>query len=571
MSKQISGVVSAAGSPPAEHSNVKDTVISVLISLVLAFVFRGFVVEAFQIPTGSMGPTLLGAHMRFRSPVTGTEWPVQPWEYLDASYDNPRPEQKFGPQGVPIVVHDPMSNYELTPSSMKTISGDRIFVLKYLYSIFDPSRFDVVVFKNPQKPQENFIKRLIGLPNEQIALVDGDVFVRPASAANDESLDSWSQPGWTIARKPELVQRAVWQPVFDSTYTPRSDTVQNTRWFFPPWKASTGGWQIENRPDYVYTESAPTRLDWDLDRWPLIDRYSYNEAWLRMPHGPSQVLLGGWWRPTYEFIGPIFYYPVSDLRVAAGIEPGSENLEAAINLVARGHQFQARLGKNTVSINMRPQPASEGADEPWKQLATTPVEGLFEKDRITNVEFWHADQSCQVWIDGELVLEASYDWSPAQRIQNTLGLTMQQIADSATASNKSGVLIDGTKYRLPGLSMAFDGSPVTLHRVGVWRDLHYQATNKALLQGPSGLAVTPQTVLTTGPDHFFCCGDNSPASHDGRAWNSVETWVAHEIDPTIGVVHRDLLIGKAFFVYFPGIQHSGRSLMFDVGRMRLIW
>src|SRR5215203_2389406 len=54
--------------PPARphpEGNIKDTVESILVAFILAFIFRAFVVEAFVIPTGSMAPTLLGAHARF--------------------------------------------------------------------------------------------------------------------------------------------------------------------------------------------------------------------------------------------------------------------------------------------------------------------------------------------------------------------------------------------------------------------------------------------------------------------------------------------------------------------------
>src|SRR6476659_4851217 len=51
---------------PAQHEgSVKETIESILIAFILAFVFRAFVVEAFVIPTGSMAPTLMGAHARF--------------------------------------------------------------------------------------------------------------------------------------------------------------------------------------------------------------------------------------------------------------------------------------------------------------------------------------------------------------------------------------------------------------------------------------------------------------------------------------------------------------------------
>src|SRR3954447_25310550 len=67
------------------ETNVKETIESILVAFILAFVFRGFVVEAFVIPTGSMAPTLLGAHMRFRCNDCGYRF--------DANYS---PEQTAG-------------------------------------------------------------------------------------------------------------------------------------------------------------------------------------------------------------------------------------------------------------------------------------------------------------------------------------------------------------------------------------------------------------------------------------------------------------------------------------------
>ena len=52
--------------------------------------------------------------------------------------------------------------------------GDRVLVLKYLYAFQDPQRWDVVVFKNPTDPNgdaANYIKRLVGLPSEQLLIL----------------------------------------------------------------------------------------------------------------------------------------------------------------------------------------------------------------------------------------------------------------------------------------------------------------------------------------------------------------------------------------------------------------
>src|SRR5437773_5386611 len=59
-----------------DSSSVKETLESILVAFILAFIFRAFIVEAFVIPTGSMAPTLLGAHMRFRCEDCGYRFDV---------------------------------------------------------------------------------------------------------------------------------------------------------------------------------------------------------------------------------------------------------------------------------------------------------------------------------------------------------------------------------------------------------------------------------------------------------------------------------------------------------------
>jgi hypothetical protein len=78
-----------------------------------------------------------------------------------------------------------------------------------------------------------------------------------------------------------------------------------------------------------------------------------------------------------------------------------------------------------------------------------------------------------------------------------------------------------------------------------------------------------------GPDQHFVLGDNSASSKDSRLWDMVDPWVSQEIDGTMGVVPGKLLMGKAFFVYFPAphqvrIGSGLHRVVPDFGRMRLI-
>ena len=70
----IGAMAQRVSRPPRE--NVKETIESILVAFILAFIFRAFVVEAFVIPTGSMAPTLLGAHMRYRCEDCGYKFDV---------------------------------------------------------------------------------------------------------------------------------------------------------------------------------------------------------------------------------------------------------------------------------------------------------------------------------------------------------------------------------------------------------------------------------------------------------------------------------------------------------------
>ncbi|MCU0722171.1 MAG: signal peptidase I [Planctomycetes bacterium] len=170
----------AGGATPEEAAEkahggwARDNLEAVVVAVIMALVIRHFCVEAFKIPTGSMEPTLFG-----NRPADG-------------------------------------------------INGDRILVNKFVYRFSEPKRWDVIVFKYPLDRTKNYIKRLVGLPGEEIKIRGGNVYVNREPPG--------SPPKWEIARKPRDVQEAVWQEIYPA---PRWD---------PPgtWVAGEG---TEFRPD----------------------------------------------------------------------------------------------------------------------------------------------------------------------------------------------------------------------------------------------------------------------------------------------------------------------------------
>ena len=68
-----------------------------------------------------------------------------------------------------------------TGSMLNTIQqGDRIIASRLSYKDTDPERYDIVIFKFPDDEDQFFVKRVIGLPNETVEIVNGVVYVTKA-------------------------------------------------------------------------------------------------------------------------------------------------------------------------------------------------------------------------------------------------------------------------------------------------------------------------------------------------------------------------------------------------------
>src|SRR4051794_10403543 len=147
----------ATATPKVESHAVRETIESIVIAFVLAFLFRTFEAEAFVIPTGSMAPTLMGRHKDVECPKCGYRYEVSASE--EESEDGRRPTSDCIagmcplchyvlpmrpdlPRGVPELNEGPIA-------TQPSYNGDRILVNKYLYTFADPKRWDVVVFKFP--------------------------------------------------------------------------------------------------------------------------------------------------------------------------------------------------------------------------------------------------------------------------------------------------------------------------------------------------------------------------------------------------------------------------------------
>ncbi|MCA9118500.1 MAG: hypothetical protein KDA79_25740, partial [Planctomycetaceae bacterium] len=80
-------------------------------------------------------------------------------------------------------------------------------------------------------------------------------------------------------------------------------------------------------------------------------------------------------------------------------------------------------------------------------------------------------------------------------------------------------------------------------------DLASESGARRILSDPARWGVfedAEEAHYRIGPEKYFMLGDNSPASKDGRLW--AEDMISSYVD-------RDLLIGKALFVYWPHAEY----------------
>ncbi|HUU65895.1 MAG TPA: signal peptidase I [Methyloceanibacter sp.] len=157
------------------RSSAKDTVRVIVHALILALIVRVFLFQPFNIPSGSMIPTLLVGDYLF----------VSKYSYGYSRYSFP-----FG----------------------VNLFAARIWAT-------DPDRGDVVVFKLPRDSETDYIKRVIGLPGDEIQMLHGVLHIN-GKAVEKVKVDDFvvNEPSGRerhMARYKETLPNGVSYPVLD--------------------------------------------------------------------------------------------------------------------------------------------------------------------------------------------------------------------------------------------------------------------------------------------------------------------------------------------------------------------
>ncbi|MGE3315589.1 MAG: signal peptidase I, partial [Planctomycetaceae bacterium] len=164
-----------------------------LVCLALAvMLFRTFEVEGYMISTGSMAPSLLGFHKRAVCPACGSLFAYGiPYElpshaHLAEDDDTLRNGRAtLARAGSSDHANEPRQlvccpNCGLDAIDLADVprnQGDQLLVNKSAYDFRSPDRWDVIVFRNPYRPSQAYVKRAIGLPGERVQIIDGDIYI----------------------------------------------------------------------------------------------------------------------------------------------------------------------------------------------------------------------------------------------------------------------------------------------------------------------------------------------------------------------------------------------------------
>jgi len=523
-----------------------ESVVALAIAVIL---FRTFQAEGYMISTGSMAPSLLGYHKQVTCPRCHYSFTY------GVAYDESVSANRFqGSEGETEESFSGSGEYATCPNcdtnsiNLRHVprnEGDQLLVFKHAYYLKRPRRWEVVVFQNPMKPTQAYVKRIVGLPGETVQVKDGDLYI-----------------DGKIQRKDLKTQQAVRLLVYDHEYQPKDDDFFQPRFVpvdteaeDPQSTAPSAGWVKRDRGFTLNpsTENPLQEQDWSwvkyqhwirqggqhettvpLEEWPaglekpepVIGSLHYDEEkkQLRCRGAMSAEDCQRWLSQTddeqfhlavvllYEqsHVAPVldrYAYnsgvenqtavPVHDFLFACDLSVAGAEGAFAIELYDGQHRFRNL-------IDFQKQQVSLWVDEQQQPLRTERLRGDLFREGPVRLEMSVMDRQVLCAVNGELLY--------------------QPLIFTGSSEPRKEI-------REP-VRFGASGGRMEVSDLQLYRDIHYT-------QGKAIHGV--ETPYKLDADSYFVLGDNSPVSLDSRSW-------------TDGKVERKYLLGKPFLVHLPSRQ-----------------
>ena len=96
-------------------------------------------------------------------------------------------------------------NADVPTGSMENtiMPGDRLIGNRLAYLREDPQRGDVIIFHYPDDEEELYVKRIIGLPGEEVRIEEGKIYIDGSDTPLEES---YLKEEWTVETGPFLFE-----------------------------------------------------------------------------------------------------------------------------------------------------------------------------------------------------------------------------------------------------------------------------------------------------------------------------------------------------------------------------
>lgn len=510
--------------PPRRHGGFRQLADALLTLAFAVILIRAFAVEGYMISTGSMGPTLPGFHKRVVCPACGYEFAVGAADDdhpAGALADDARQTAAETPVPPEMAVCPNCGKHAISLAEIPRNQGDQLLVFKNAFAFRPPRRWEVAVFRNPAKPTQAYVKRIVGLPGEHVAVKAGDVWIDNRRV-----------------RKNLAQQRAVRILVHDHNFEPENDPAWQPRWQPEKgWKRDRAGFACGDggdaqpgKPAWVTyrhwvrgfgthetTIDIPTDLKLDFTS-PSLYPIEFNEAAWQLRH---RGVLSDEARDRIArvFEDPRFKQLIHSLADESHFAPVDDDY--GYNRTRNGHQpvavrdlmlscrvtFRGGIGRFAVELTDGRQRYRLTIDVGTRDIllavdgSKAPVRrGKLKADVLTEplrVELSLFDRQVLAAVNGHAVFEP---------------LILPDLPQGVPGPRKPA------RFGATGLHARVD-------ELQLFRDIYY--THKGTFQ---------ETIL--GDDEYFVLGDNSPISADSRVW-------------TQPGVHRRLFLGKPFLVHLP--------------------
>ncbi|MGB1261898.1 MAG: signal peptidase I [Cognaticolwellia sp.] len=150
-----------------EPSALVDTSVQIFPVIAFVLILRSFIYEPFQIPSGSMMPTLLDG------------------DFILVNKFN------YG-------LRDPVARHKFVEMGL-------------------PDRGDVVVFKYPREPKIDYIKRVVGLPGDTVLYKNKILYIKPACQESDAKCPEFEQIAQSFQNKTDYSDNGMPMTRYTST------------------------------------------------------------------------------------------------------------------------------------------------------------------------------------------------------------------------------------------------------------------------------------------------------------------------------------------------------------------